>query len=118
MTMVVQQKRSKEESDHQIEKARVTLMAGLETLRRGTLSDKEADAVAAAIEDELIALRVSLVPGRLVTPRNAEPNRMRSRFCRLKAEKVVKPPQIPTIRKIRTFGCQSSRSGVRVGARK
>jgi hypothetical protein len=44
MTMVVQQKRSKEESDHQmIEKARVTLMAGLETLRRGTLTDKEAE---------------------------------------------------------------------------
>ena len=42
--MVVQQKRSKEELDHQmIEKARVTLMAGLETLRRGTLTDKEAE---------------------------------------------------------------------------
>lgn len=69
MTMVVQQHRSKEESDHQmidsrLEKARETLMAGLDTLRRGTLTDKEADAVAAAIEDELIALRVSLLRGR------------------------------------------------------
>jgi hypothetical protein len=67
--MVVQQNRSKEESDHQmidsrLETARETLMAGLDTLRRGTLSDKEADAVAAAIEDELIALRVSLLRGR------------------------------------------------------
>ena len=48
--MVVQQNRSKEKSDHQmidsrLEKARETLMAGLDTLRRETLSDKEADAV-------------------------------------------------------------------------
>ena len=67
--MAVQLNRSKEESDRdmidsRLEKARETLMAALDTLRSGTLSDKEADAVAAAIEDELIGLRVSLLRGR------------------------------------------------------
>ena len=44
-----------------LEKARQDLFATLDALRAGKLSDKEADAVAAAIEDELITLRVSLL---------------------------------------------------------
>ena len=47
-----------------LEKARVDLFAALTALRAGTLSTKEADAVEAAIEDELIALRVGLLCGR------------------------------------------------------
>ena len=43
-----------------LEKARIDLLAALDVLRAGTLSTKEADAVEAAIEDELIALRVIL----------------------------------------------------------
>ena len=39
-----------------LEKARIDLLAALMRLRAGTLSTKEADAVEAAIEDELIAL--------------------------------------------------------------
>ena len=46
------------------DQARKDLLAALDALRTGTLSDMEADAVAAAIEDELIALRVSLLRGR------------------------------------------------------
>jgi hypothetical protein len=41
-----------------LEKARKALLDTLNSLREGTLSPKEADAVEAAIEDELIALRV------------------------------------------------------------
>lgn len=47
--------------DSRLEKARIDLLATLTTLRAGTLSEKEADAVEAAIEDELIALRVGLL---------------------------------------------------------
>ena len=50
----------RDEIESRLEKARMAL----EALRTRTLSDKEADAVAAAIEDELIALRVSLLRGR------------------------------------------------------
>ena len=46
--------------DSRLEKARIELLATLTNLRVGTLSEKEADAVEAAIEDELIALRVGL----------------------------------------------------------
>ena len=65
----MQPNRSKEETDRDIidsrlAMARENLMAALDNLRRGTLSDTEADAVAAAIEDELIALRASLLRGR------------------------------------------------------
>ena len=67
--MVMQPNRSKEEADRdmvdgRLENARENLSAALDTLRGGTLSDMEADAVASAIEDELIALRVSLLRGR------------------------------------------------------
>jgi hypothetical protein len=41
-----------------LEKARTELLKILESLRGSTLTQKEADAVEAAIEDELIALRV------------------------------------------------------------
>ena len=44
-----------------LERARLDLIAALNALREGTLSTKEADAVEAAIEDELIALRVGLL---------------------------------------------------------
>lgn len=47
-----------------LEKARKELIQTLDVLRAGTLTPKEADAVEAAIEDELIALRgVSLLSG-------------------------------------------------------
>ena len=67
--MVMQPNRSKEETDRdliesRLEKARIDLLATLAALRAGTLSTKEADAVEAAIEDELIALRVGLLCGR------------------------------------------------------
>ena len=41
-----------------------TLLAALTSLPKGTLTTKEADAVEAAIEDELIALRIGLLCGR------------------------------------------------------
>ena len=45
--------------DLRLEKARKDLLVALDALRSaGTLTAKEADAVEAAIEDELIALRV------------------------------------------------------------
>jgi hypothetical protein len=45
--------------DLRLEKARKDLLIALDALRSaGTLNAKEADAVEAAIEDELIALRV------------------------------------------------------------
>ena len=47
--------------DSRLEKARIELLAALTNLRAGTLSQKEADAIEAAIEDELIALRVGLL---------------------------------------------------------
>jgi hypothetical protein len=53
-----------EEIEARLEKARVDLLATLAALRRETLSTKEADAVEAAIEDELIALRIGLLCGR------------------------------------------------------
>ena len=63
-----------------LEKARKDLFATLDALRASTLSDKEADAVAAAIEDELIALRVGSCAGvnsrwtrRGVAPEDLEP---------------------------------------------
>ena len=56
--------RDRETIDSRLDQARRDLLATLDVLRTGTLSDKEADAVAAAIEDELIALRVSLLRGR------------------------------------------------------
>ena len=52
------------EIEARLEKARVDLLATLAALRRETLSTKEADAVEAAIEDELIALRIGLLCGR------------------------------------------------------
>ena len=51
-------------TDSRLERARVDLLDALTSLREGTLSTKEADAVEAAIEDELIALRVGLLCGR------------------------------------------------------
>ena len=48
-----------EDKEARFEKARLALLATLEALRNGTLTPKEADAVEAAIEDELIALRGS-----------------------------------------------------------
>jgi hypothetical protein len=48
-----------EGKDLRLEKARKDLLVALDALRSaGTLTPKEADAVEAAIEDELIALRV------------------------------------------------------------
>jgi len=56
---------SKQDGDNKearLEKARKELLKTLESLRGGTLTPKEADSVEAAIEDELIALRVSPFP--------------------------------------------------------
>jgi hypothetical protein len=50
--------------EERLERARADLLATLNALREQTLSPKEADAVEAAIEDELIALRVALMCGR------------------------------------------------------
>ena len=47
------------DKDVRLEQARLALISTLATLRDGTLTPKEADAVEAAIEDELIALRGS-----------------------------------------------------------
>ena len=49
---------ARDEREVRLEKARKELLATLETLRGEMLTQKEADAVEAAIEDELIALRV------------------------------------------------------------
>ena len=51
-------------TEFRLERARSDLLAALNALRAGTLSTKEADAVEAAIEDELIALRVGMLCGR------------------------------------------------------
>ena len=56
--------KDRDKIDSRLEKARMDLLATLTALRGGTLSIKEADAVEAAIEDELIALRVGLLRGR------------------------------------------------------
>ena len=56
--------RDRDKIESRLEKARIDLLAALDALRAGTLSTKEADAVEAAIEDELIALRIGLVCGR------------------------------------------------------
>ena len=50
--------------EERLEKARADLLATLNALREETLSTREADAVEAAIEDELIALRIGLLCGR------------------------------------------------------
>jgi hypothetical protein len=56
----------KPESEDRLEKARKRLISTLEELRSsGTLTQKECDAVEAAIEDELIAFRVTPVLSRL-----------------------------------------------------
>ena len=47
------------EKETRLEKARMALLDTLNSLRESDLSAKEADAVEAAIEDELIALRVT-----------------------------------------------------------
>ena len=56
--------KDRDKINSRLEKARIDLLATLTALRAGTLSIKEADAVEAAIEDELIALRVGLLCGR------------------------------------------------------
>ena len=48
-----------QDKEARLEKARLALLTTLEALRNDTLTPKEADAVEAAIEDELIALRGS-----------------------------------------------------------
>ena len=64
MTSDDQARRERDETESRLEKARNALFDALDALRAGTLSEKEADAVAAAIEDELIALRVNLLQKR------------------------------------------------------
>jgi hypothetical protein len=56
--MTDQGKRDRGKRELRLERARRELLETLKTLRDGTLTPKEADAVEAAIEDELIALRV------------------------------------------------------------
>ena len=46
--------RERDKIEFRLEKARKELFTALDALRSGTLSEKEADAVAAANEDELI----------------------------------------------------------------
>jgi hypothetical protein len=55
---------AREKTEARLERARVHLLAALDALRAGTLSTREADAVEAAIEDKLIALRIGLLCGR------------------------------------------------------
>ena len=50
---------NEQDKDVRLEQARLALLSTLTTLRDGILTPKEADAVEAAIEDELIALRGS-----------------------------------------------------------
>ena len=50
---------NEQDKEARLDNARLALLTILETLRNGTLTPKEADAVEAAIEDELIALRGS-----------------------------------------------------------
>jgi hypothetical protein len=56
--------KDRDKIDFRLERARTALLDALNPLRGDTLSTKEADAVEAAIEDELIALRVGLMSGR------------------------------------------------------
>jgi hypothetical protein len=51
-------KGKQDNKEARLEKARKELLNTLNSLREGTLTPKEADAVEAAIEDELIALRM------------------------------------------------------------
>ena len=51
--------KNKQGREARLEKARNVLMDTLNSLRKSTLSAKEADAVESALEDELIALRVT-----------------------------------------------------------
>ena len=53
--MTDQAKQDRDEREARLEKARKELLATVETLRGEMLTQKEADAVEAAIEDELIA---------------------------------------------------------------
>jgi hypothetical protein len=58
-------KEPKLEKEERLENARLRLVSLLEELRSsGTLTPKERDAVEAAIEDELIALRVTPILSR------------------------------------------------------
>ena len=57
------QAKVRDKTESRIERARSDLLAALNA-PAGTLSTKEADAVEAAIEDELMALRVGLLCGR------------------------------------------------------
>ena len=50
---------NKQDKEARLEKARKALLETLNSLRQRELSEKEADAVEAAIEDQLIALRVT-----------------------------------------------------------
>ena len=50
---------NKQDKEARLEKARKALLETLNSLRQSELSEKEADAVEAAIEDQLIALRVT-----------------------------------------------------------
>ena len=56
--------KDRDEIEARLERARADLLTTLNALREQTLSTKEADAVEAAIEDELIALRIGLLCGR------------------------------------------------------
>ena len=61
--MTDESKQNRDNRETRLEKARKELLKTLEALRSGgTLSPKEADAVEAAIEDELIAARVGHFP--------------------------------------------------------
>ena len=51
--------KNKRDKEARLEKARKALLDTLSSLRQSELSEKEADAVEAAIEDQLIALRVT-----------------------------------------------------------
>jgi hypothetical protein len=58
--LMTEQSKTLDEKEARLERARVSLLKALELLRADkTLSPKEADAVEAAIEDELIAMRVT-----------------------------------------------------------
>ena len=61
--MTDQAKQDRDEREVRLEKARKELLATVETLRGEMLTQKEADAVEAAIEDELIPLRVGPLLG-------------------------------------------------------
>ncbi len=57
--MTDESKQDRDNREKRLEEARTELLKTLEALRSGgTLNPKEADAMEAAIEDELIALRV------------------------------------------------------------